>query len=248
MRLADLSACESGDKRSRKSDLSLNFTDGAVCFRIIRAMKKLLSLRRALLVAAIASATASPSADVFTSLAVSAFTPRTFAFPGTDGRTHLVYELLLTNTNVTPATVESVEVVDCRKSDEGSRHLRRQKAPRQPTHDRQLRPSKIATIEFNGSRLLMIQFELDSNSAVPEKLLHRVKFLGATSPSPKPATPEAATYTVAPIEIETKIPHIGAPLAGSGWVAFNGCCDRRRAPLQQYRLQRQHQLCPTFCD
>jgi hypothetical protein len=49
----------------------------------------------------------SPKADVFTPLAVSASTPRTFAFSGTDGRTHLVYELLLTNSNVTPATLAS---------------------------------------------------------------------------------------------------------------------------------------------
>ncbi len=50
--------------------------------------------------------------DVFTPLTCLAFTPRTIAFPGTDGRTHIVYELLLTNTNVTPATVETVEVVE----------------------------------------------------------------------------------------------------------------------------------------
>src|SRR5579862_2855742 len=56
-----------------------------------------------------------PGADVFTPLTVSAFTPRTLAFPGTDGRTHIVYELLLTNINVTPATVEAIEVVDAAK-------------------------------------------------------------------------------------------------------------------------------------
>jgi hypothetical protein len=69
----------------------------------------------ALSVVALSLSAASPNVsgdDVFTSLAVSAFTPRTIAFPGTDGRTHIVYELLLTNTSVTPATVESVEVVD----------------------------------------------------------------------------------------------------------------------------------------
>jgi hypothetical protein len=165
----------------------------------------------------------SPSADVFTSLAVSAFTPRTFAFPGTDGRTHVVYELLLTNTNVTTATVESVEVVDAANPGKilDTYDAKKLLANLRTTGNS---PVENPTIEFNGSRLLMIQFELDSNSAVPQKLVHRVKFLGATSPSSKPATPEAATYTVAPIEIETKIPHIGAPLSGDGWVAFNGCC------------------------
>jgi murein DD-endopeptidase MepM/ murein hydrolase activator NlpD len=191
--------------------------------RIIRAMKKLLCSVALCIVAVIASATASPSADVFTSLAVSAFTPRTFAFPGTDGHTHLVYELLLTNTNVTPATLESVEVVAAANPTKvlATYDVKKLLANLRTTGNS---PVENPTIEFNGSRLLMIQFELDSNSAVPEKLLHRVKFLGATAPSPKPATPEAATYTVAPIEIEAKIPHIGAPLSGNGWVAFNGCC------------------------
>jgi hypothetical protein len=71
----------------------------------------------------------------------------------------------------------------------------------------------------------MIEFDLDPSVPVPAKVLHRIKFLGATSPSPKPDTPANVAYTVAPIEVETKIPHIGAPLSGAGWVALNGCCE-----------------------
>jgi len=166
----------------------------------------------------------SPDADVFTALTVSAFTPRTFAFPGTDGRTHLVYELLLTNTNVTPATVESVEVLDATNSAKvfdtyaGKKLLSNLRTTGNS-------PVENGTIEFNGSRLLMIEFDLDPGAPVPQKLLHRVKFLGATSPSPQAATPVESIYTVAPIEIETKLPHIGAPLSGTGWVALNGCCE-----------------------
>jgi hypothetical protein len=204
-----------------------------LAYLIIRVMQKLFTtvalLILALTVAAKPPSKAAPGenlpeSDVFTPLAVSAFTPRTFAFPGTDGRMHLVYELLLTNTNVTPATLESVEVVDAANPD---KILDTYAAKKLLSNLRTTGNSPVenATIEFNGSRLLMIEFDLASGSPVAQKLLHRVKFLGATTPSPKPDTPASVTYTVAPIEIETKLPHIGAPLAGDGWVAFNGCCE-----------------------
>ena len=37
-------------------------------------------------------------------------------------------------------------------------------------------------------------------------------------------TPVSMSYTVAPLEITSKLPHIGPPLEGKGWVAVNGCC------------------------
>jgi hypothetical protein len=165
-----------------------------------------------------------PGADVFTPLTVAAFTPRTIAFPGTDGRTHIVYELLLTNTNITPATIESVEVVDAANP---SKTLDTYDDKKLLTALRTTGNSAVETpvIEFNGTRLLMFSLALNPGAAIPKKLMHRVKYQGATSPSPKPATPAEVTYTAAPIEIETKFPHIGAPLSGAGWVAINGCCE-----------------------
>jgi hypothetical protein len=164
-----------------------------------------------------------PGADAFTPLTVSAFTPRTLAFPGTDGRTHIVYELLLTNTNVTPATVEAIEVVDAAKP---SDTLDTYDAKKLLAALRTTGNSAVETpvIEFNGTRLLMLSLAFDPGATIPKKLLHRVKYQGATSPSPKPVTPADATYTAAPIEIETQFPHIGPPLSGAGWVAMNGCC------------------------
>jgi hypothetical protein len=43
---------------------------------------------------------------------VSALTTNTRPFHGTDGRVHLVYELVLTNTSPTPTTLNKIEVVD----------------------------------------------------------------------------------------------------------------------------------------
>lgn len=165
-----------------------------------------------------------PGADVFTPLTMSAFTPRTIAFPGTDGRTHIVYELLLTNTNVTPATVETVEVVDAGNP---TRTIETYDAKKLLAALRTTGNSTVETptIEFNGTRLLMVSLAFNPGATIPKKLLHRIKYQGATSPSPKPGTPAELTYAAAPIEIEPKFPHIGAPLGGTGWVAINGCCE-----------------------
>lgn len=49
--------------------------------------------------------------DHFNPLLVSALNGNTQVFPGTDGRQHVVYELIMINANVTPATLQKVEVV-----------------------------------------------------------------------------------------------------------------------------------------
>ena len=50
--------------------------------------------------------------DVFTPVTASFVGGDTAAVKGTDGRYHVVYELLLTNTRPVPATLQAVEVLD----------------------------------------------------------------------------------------------------------------------------------------
>ena len=52
------------------------------------------------------------SPDQFTPVTVSPLAESTQPFPGTDGKYHVVYELLVTNTKPTPATLKKVEVLD----------------------------------------------------------------------------------------------------------------------------------------
>jgi hypothetical protein len=54
------------------------------------------------------------SPDQFTPVIVSPLTGSTRLFPGTDGKYHVVYELVVTNTKPTPATLKKVEVLDAR--------------------------------------------------------------------------------------------------------------------------------------
>src|SRR3984893_5272466 len=169
------------------------------------------------------SAYASSRSDQFTPLVVSPLTTNTRPFHGTDGRVHLVYELLLTNTSPTPAILKKIEVLDGSNpskavaSYDGQGLLLRLRTTGRPT-------AENLTIEFNSTRLFLIDLSLDPAIALPEHLMHHIEVLGAPSPGPKPTTPVLLSYTVAPLDISRKLPVISAPLSGKGWVAVNGCC------------------------
>src|SRR5579863_9192092 len=98
---------------------------------------------------------ANPPTDTFTPLVVSPLTANTGIFLGTDGRLHLVYELVLTNANATPATVQKIEVwnaADTTKplaSFDGADLLSRLRTTGNTT-------STSPAIEFNGTRLFLI--------------------------------------------------------------------------------------------
>ncbi len=163
------------------------------------------------------------SKDQFTPVVISPLMPSTMAFPGTDGRQHVVYELVLTNANATLATLQKLEVLDALDpakvlaTYEGKDLL-----PQLRTTGNTA--AETAEIEFNGTRLFLIDLELDSKAIPPRRLLHRVQLLGGSSPSHKPATPEPLSYTAAPIDLRSGLPVIGPPLVGNGWIAANGCC------------------------
>lgn len=169
------------------------------------------------------SAYASSRSDQFTPLVVSPLTTNTRPFHGTDGRVHLVYELVLTNTSPTPATLKKIEVVDGSNpsktlaSYDGTGLLSCLRTTGRLTVEN-------PTIEFNSTRLFLIDLSLDPAIALPQHLMHHIDMLGAPSPGPKPTAQVLLGYTVAPLDISRKLPVISAPLSGNGWVAVNGCC------------------------
>src|SRR6478752_3912082 len=50
--------------------------------------------------------------DAYTSVMVQVTNPPTFPFPGTDGRYHVAYNLVLQNASPVPATIRRLDVVD----------------------------------------------------------------------------------------------------------------------------------------
>lgn len=164
----------------------------------------------------------SQSTDQFTSVVVSPLLPTTKRVLGTDGQDHVVYELAFTNTSQATATLKKLEVFDDRDPSvalavyEGDTLLSRLGTwgnTRPETPD----------LDFSEARLFFIHLAFGPSAVVPHRLVHRVEVLAATSPAD--LTPVLRNYTVAPIPIGPRIPVVGPPLAGKGWVVFNGCCE-----------------------
>lgn len=162
--------------------------------------------------------------DQLTPLVASPLMATMTPFLGTDGQQHFVYELVVTNTSPTPATLQKITVIDAAdpskvlatfEGDALLSHL----------HSTGATAEKDATIEFGGTRIFLIDFTLDAAAPIPARLLHQLELLGAASPARQATTPVSLDYTVAPIQVSRKLRVIGPPLAGKHWVVTNGCCE-----------------------
>jgi hypothetical protein len=187
----------------------------------MRTVRFLVFLSGACLVGALSAR----AEDVLTPVVAAPLVSSTTAVLGTDGKQHLVYELVITNVGTTTATLETIEVVSGDKpakilaTFEGDALLSRLRdAGRGP---------KITApqIEFSGTRLFLVDFTLDKGSRVPATLLHRFHLLAAGPPGSPEGKAVAQTYTIAPIAAGTDVTVLGPPLAGKGWTVLNGCCE-----------------------
>jgi hypothetical protein len=166
-----------------------------------------------------------PAQDVLTPVVAAPLVSSTVAVLGTDGKQHLVYELVITNTGTAIATLQTIEVVG---ADDPTKVLATFEGDALLTRLRTAgRGPEITApqIEFSGTRLFLVDFTLDRDSHIPATLLHRFHLLAGGPPgSPKDET-AVQTYTIAPISVGTEVTVLGPPLAGKGWAVFNGCCE-----------------------
>lgn len=174
-----------------------------------------------------ARGTPSPLVDgALTPLLESVLSPPRW-FTGTDGRVHLVYELLVTNTIPAPVTVSAVDVRDA-ESGATLAHLTGEalsaamslaSSPETPAV--LLPPASVGVVWFD--------IPLQSPDDVPAFVDHRLTI----APSPDLPVPESwLSYTGAAVAVDRRPPvELGAPLAGAGWAALGSCCDgpHRRA-------------------
>lgn len=138
--------------------------------------------------------------------------------PTTDGRTHLVYELLLTNSMDQDITVDSVMVRpgdgDALLTLAGAELAGRTRVLGTTTPTAQLGPSQSALVWLDV---------ITENGRAPSELDHQVR-VRLTKPVP-PLLPAEVTETVAPVTVQTREPvTIAAPLRGPQWWDANGCC------------------------
>jgi hypothetical protein len=140
---------------------------------------------------------------------------------GTDDRWHVVYELQLANARPEPVTIESIEVLD---ADDESRVVETFSGDDLAHRLRALTsaPADSRVLDPSAGRLVFIELAFDRRADVPDALLHRFHILavppGGTEPTP-------TTYTAATFPLDVRVPELGPPLKGGGWVAANGCCE-----------------------
>jgi murein DD-endopeptidase MepM/ murein hydrolase activator NlpD len=166
---------------------------------------------------------ADASGDVFTPVIASTLSPETHAVHGTDNAYHIVYELQLTNTRPLPATIRSIDVLEAPNA---SKLITSFSGPDVVKRLRTLAPAPAADAKIgpNEVRLFYIELAFKDAANIPRALEHRLHLLAAASPGP--GEPKPLDYVVAHIKIAADKPVvIGAPLAGAGWVAGNGCCN-----------------------
>jgi hypothetical protein len=161
--------------------------------------------------------------DQFTPVLVSPLASSAQPFLATDGKYHVDYELVVTNAKPTTATLKKIEVLDADKpsaviaSYQGDTLLSRLRTMAGS-------PANNLEIEFNGTRMFLIDLIFDTRAQVPNRLQHHFEVMAAPTPAPMPVTPVALSYTVAAIALHQKVLEIGPPLKGPRWVVFNGCC------------------------
>jgi hypothetical protein len=137
----------------------------------------------------------------------------------TDDKTHLAYELELTNVLSQDVTLTSLTVLDrdvALLNLDGSRitYWTRILGNRTPTA--KIGPAQTATV--------WLDVALDKDVGVPTALTHNVG-VSLAQPMP-PLLAGTMTVNVAPVTVQTRKPVvISPPLAGPKWLDGNGCCD-----------------------
>src|SRR5262249_33500630 len=83
-------------------------------------------------------------------------------------------------------------------------------------------PAGSAVLGANESRAIFIELTFAEERQVPRALAHR--FVGTGAANPAAQAPTEISYVVGPWPIRRiRVPMIGPPLRGPGWVAVNGC-------------------------
>lgn len=140
--------------------------------------------------------------------------------PATDGRTHLAYELTLTNTLGGNATLNSLS------AQAGDRNLLTLSGDNLKYWTRTLGNSAVPTnvIGPGQTAIVWLDVVLDNGAQPPTDITHSVD-LNVSQPIPG-LIPSKLTQTVAPVQVSTHKPvSISPPLDGANWLDGNSCCD-----------------------
>lgn len=180
---------------------------------------------------------ATGDADVearFTPVVMSVLTPP-HPVTGSDGRTHLVYELQIANASSLEWRIETIEVLDgdvpasvllTIEGDEVAAKIRPLDAGAMPG----------ASLGSGASAVVFLHLPLEPGAAIPANLIHRLTLsLPGGLPEPLrafaglPADAEFLEEQGGRTAVASRPPVVlGPPLAGDGWLAADGCCTAHR--------------------
>ena len=144
---------------------------------------------------------------------------------GSDGKYHLVYELVLTNSSPGTATVESVKTLDA-KSGEVVDTLAGADVASRTTLLGDVSGQTAEKVGSGRVALLFLDVTFDDLRDVPKALQHRVKTsFDIPAGFASNLFPKETTDTGGETGVSNKKPVvIGPPLRGKNWVVGNGCC------------------------
>jgi hypothetical protein len=141
-------------------------------------------------------------------------------FTGSDGQTHLVYELWLTNFSGADSIVESVDVLG-----DGKPIL----AMDRTAISGRLKPvgqrEYAETLARSVQAVLFIHVTLRKGETVPERLAHRVTARVLAAPPGQ----QEITDIAGEVRVDTReVVVLGPPLRGGGYISADSCCDAVR--------------------
>jgi hypothetical protein len=149
---------------------------------------------------------------------------------GADGRSHLVYELLLVNFAADPVELISVETLDAASG----ASLGTIEAGRLDQVLRLNGGLKGSALPAGSSAILFMDVTYASTTPTPKGLKHRFRIAvkGASKAAasdgdrdPTPAPPQTLSFVGADLNIGRPAVIVAPPLKGSRWVVAGGCCD-----------------------
>jgi murein DD-endopeptidase MepM/ murein hydrolase activator NlpD len=140
-------------------------------------------------------------------------------FTGSDGRTHLVYELEVSNFSSAKTTIGKLEVLDAHtgrvvKTLEAKGVARRLQPLGSRSTAEALAPSMTA--------IIYLHLPFDKAEKVPDQLVHRLTLQSAAAPPGH----QQITEKVGPTDVARRnVVVVGPPLKGSNYLAADSCCD-----------------------
>jgi hypothetical protein len=164
------------------------------------------------------TATSAVAVDRFTPVVASVVAPPTPVL-GSDGRRHLVYELLLVNRSWAPPATVTVRSVRALAGGKMVTSLRGARLASLMFPFGGTRPG--TTLDPGESAFVLMDVALPRDARVPARLEHQLTI----TLRPRSSV-VATTYRTAPTRVsKVEALIVAPPLRGSGWVVTNGCCS-----------------------